>query len=122
MSGKNADFLSFIRGLPCCSCGAVSQVQAAHVRILPVKEELKGGTGKKPADFAAVPLCFSCHSTQHQKGERTFWANKRVEPIRYAPFLVGCFILYRLDLATQVAARETFHSLNVKHKDGWYDN
>jgi hypothetical protein len=43
--------------------------------------------GEKPADWASVPLCRSCHSEQHAGNERDFWALKGIDPIRVAAAL-----------------------------------
>lgn len=32
-----------------------------------------GGVSLKPSDYRTVPLCHSCHTRQHQVGERSFW-------------------------------------------------
>ena len=39
------------------------------------------GVGIKPADRYAVPLCVTCHATQHRVGELTFWSALRVDPL-----------------------------------------
>lgn len=31
--------------------------------------------GLKPSDDRVVPLCATCHHTQHTKGEPAFWAD-----------------------------------------------
>ena len=45
----------------------VGKIQAAHVRT-----GTDGGTGVKPSDFWAIPLCVSAHTIQHAIGERAF--------------------------------------------------
>ncbi|CAB4137821.1 Protein of unknown function DUF968 [uncultured Caudovirales phage] len=61
--------LEWIRSLPCCvglaSCGAF--IHAHHVR-----ECTGGGTGLKPPDRWAVPLCPAHHLELHQRGARTW--------------------------------------------------
>jgi hypothetical protein len=58
----------WIASLPCCSCGSLRDVVAAHLRI-----DTDGGTALKPSDWWTLPLCDACHHVQHQSGERTFW-------------------------------------------------
>jgi len=71
----------WVRGFACCGCGEmpgnkVNPIQAAHVRL-----GTSGGMGLTPADRWVVSLCMKCHlHTQHQKGERTFWARLGVDP------------------------------------------
>lgn len=66
--------LDWIKTLPCVRCGR-SPCDPAHVRI-----GTDGGTGLKPSDRYAVPLCRACHDIQH-KGEVTFWAELGADPV-----------------------------------------
>jgi len=66
---RDSKHLNFIRQLPCCYCLRGGS-QAAHIR-----KGTDGGMGIKPSDRFTVPLCFSCHHVQHQKGEITFWGD-----------------------------------------------
>ncbi len=43
------------------------QIEVAHVR-----SAANSGTGLKPGDFHAVPLCVECHRLQHQIGQPEF--------------------------------------------------
>jgi hypothetical protein len=40
--------------------------------------------GKKPSDFYTVPLCAFCHHRQHVIGERTFWEQLNLDPLKIA--------------------------------------
>src|SRR6516162_5539973 len=71
--------LAFVRRLPCVACGKAAPSEAAHVRT-----GTDGGTGMKPGDRYAVPLCAACHAKQHQIGELTFWSTLRIDPINVA--------------------------------------
>ena len=71
--------LAFVRLLPCVACGKAAPSDAAHVRT-----GTDGGTGMKPADRYAVPLCAGCHAKQHQVGELTFWSTLRIDPVNVA--------------------------------------
>jgi hypothetical protein len=73
---RAANHLAFIRQLECIACGARPPSQAAHVR-----SGTDGGTGKRPSDRFALPLCGSCHMKQHRTGELTFWGELNIDPI-----------------------------------------
>ena len=64
---ENPEHLAFIRGLPCCVVGCRNQSIAAHVR-----RGTDGGTGLKPSDRFAVPMCDDHHREQHSIGEAAF--------------------------------------------------
>ncbi len=89
---RRAQHLAFVRQLPCVACGYRAPSEAAHVRT-----GTDGGTGTKPSDRYAVPLCASrttilgeryfiegCHARQHRVGELTFWAVLQIDPLNVA--------------------------------------
>src|SRR5215831_15985701 len=78
--------LAFVRQLSCVACGRAAPSDAAHVRT-----GTDGGTGMKPGDRYAIPLCAACHAKQHRVGELTFWSTLRIDPVNG---LYGCG-LYR---------------------------
>lgn len=43
--------------------------------------------GRKPDDWATVPLCRRCHSEQHSGAEKEFWAVRGIDPLRVAAAL-----------------------------------
>jgi len=59
---------NFIRSHACSVCGSDVAIEVAHIRI-----GSGAGMGQKPNDWHAVSLCKDCHTSQHAKGERTFW-------------------------------------------------
>lgn len=69
--GENGAHLAWIRSLPCRvgsrACGSITH--AHHVRV-----GTGGGTGLKPPDRWAVPLCPRHHGEGHQTGWSTFEA------------------------------------------------
>lgn len=69
--------LRWLRGCVCAVSDAFCEgkIEAAHVRI-----RTDGGTGLKPSDCYAVPLCSTHHREQHGKGEVTFWAKRKLDP------------------------------------------
>lgn len=72
--------LAFVRDIGIClACGISGPTQAAHVR-----RGTDGGTGTKPSDKYAVPLCPECHVRQHRVGEVTFWGELGVDPLDVA--------------------------------------
>ena len=76
---KCVQHLVFVRQLPCVACGKAAPSEAAHVRT-----GTDGGTGMKPNDRYALPLCAACHGKQHRMGELTFWSALRVDPLNLA--------------------------------------
>jgi len=72
---RDKGHLSFIRQMPCLSCGRIGVSVPAHIRI-----QTDAAGARKPSDFYVVPLCGmprifnGCHEKQH-KAERTFWAD-----------------------------------------------
>jgi hypothetical protein len=77
---RAAQHLAFIRLLPCVACRCEGGgIEAAHVR-----SSGDGGTGMKPGDRFAVPLCAVCHAHQHRVGELSFWAALKIDPLNVA--------------------------------------
>ncbi len=54
-----------------------------------------GGTGLKPSDCYALPLCDRCHREAHQYGERTFAAQHRFEPLERMTVYLAEFLMAR---------------------------
>lgn len=78
-------FLAFVRRQPCCACSAPAPSQAAHLRMgNPEIGKRNVGIGERPSDRWATPLCASCHldapGSQHNVGERAFWALLNIDP------------------------------------------
>src|SRR5467141_3661148 len=78
-SRRRAQHLAFVRQLPCVACGKGAPSEAAHVRT-----GTDGGTGMKPGDRYAVPLCTACLAKQHRIGELSFWSRLRIDPLNVA--------------------------------------
>lgn len=58
----------FIRSFSCCVPGcAETPIQVAHIR-----SAANSGTGIKPHDSSAVPMCVAHHYRQHQIGQPAF--------------------------------------------------
>lgn len=75
---RDPKHLAFVRAQPCCVCGSVRMVEAAHVRMsCPNRGKSETGMQEKPDDKWTVSLCAYHHRTgiaaQHVLGERTFW-------------------------------------------------
>ena len=64
---RDRKHLDWLRELPCVKCGMKESV-GAHIR-----KYGDGGTGMKPSDDRAIPLCGVCHDFQHRCGELTFY-------------------------------------------------
>lgn len=77
-AGDCPKHLAWVRRLPCAVRGSDCQgpVHAHHVR-----DQSGGGTGLKPADRWAVPLCGGPghHGELHQNGARTFEAKYQID-------------------------------------------
>lgn len=75
----------WVRGFACASCGSITNIEAAHVRL-----GSHTALGRKPDDWRVVPLCagpyasadgtVGCHDLQHKVGEFTFWATISKDP------------------------------------------
>jgi hypothetical protein len=75
--GENAAHLKWIRKLPCAVHGpdCCGPVHAHHVR-----ENTGAGTGLKPADMWAVPLCGGGHHLEfHRIGAQSFAAKHGID-------------------------------------------
>jgi hypothetical protein len=81
------DHLAFIRTLPCLTCEAQqTPTEAAHIRYA----DPTSGMGRKSHDALVVPLCGDCHrgpGGQHSRGERQWWEEKGIDPVRVAAAL-----------------------------------
>jgi len=93
---EDPDFLDFLRGRRCCSCGAPPRVQAAHLRAAcPDRGKRETGMQEKPDDRWAVPLCSSCHldgpQALHRVGEERFFSRLAIDPFGLAERLYGEF-------------------------------
>lgn len=66
---RSPGHLKWIRGFECyaATTRCTSRIEAAHVRT-----GTDGGTGLKPSDCWAIPLCDHHHKQQHSMGERAF--------------------------------------------------
>lgn len=67
---------NFVRSHACSVCHATAPIEVAHVRL-----GSGAGISQKPHDWRTVSLCRDCHTEQHTKGERTFWAGRDVEAL-----------------------------------------
>ena len=56
---KDKKYLKWIKGQPCEICGKPGEPH--HIRLL----ALGSGVGKKPHDYATIPLCRECHQSCH---------------------------------------------------------
>ncbi len=70
-----AAHLAYVRSLPCCVPDCHQRpIHAHHVRTAAT-----AGTGMKPPDTDAVPLCYAHHDEHHRIGWRTFHARYGVD-------------------------------------------
>jgi len=86
--------LKAIRQLPCCICGTYQAIEAAHIRMASrAHGKDSPGSGEKPSDRWAIPLCAGHHrllpDAQHNIGEEAFWSKHRTDPFLLALCLFG---------------------------------
>lgn len=85
--GTDARHLAAVRRCPCLSCDNDPAGEAAHVRMTRAGKPI-AGTGNKPADRWALPLCRACHTAdkaaQHRVGEVAFWSALGLDPLAIA--------------------------------------
>ncbi len=67
---RDEQYLAWIRTQPCLTCDGGPDVE--HIEAHHVREKGKGGTGTKPSDYRAVPLCRDAHSGYHGTGRENF--------------------------------------------------
>ncbi len=85
--GREVDssYRDLIRQLPCLKCGMEPCGECAHVRENSAALGNYQATGKKPSDYASVPLCPDCHrndpESQHKIGEFHFWHLLGIRPL-----------------------------------------
>ena len=98
-------FLAFVRRQPCCACGAINPIQAAHIRMANIgigKRET--GIGEKASDRWVVPLCVGCHlgesDSLHRTGERAYWERIGLDPFRIASKLYADFLAVQVVKST----------------------
>jgi len=85
---KDANYLAWVRGLPCLVCGNNIETEAAHVKYSDSRAaKYSPGMAEKSDDHFAVPLCSKCHRSQHTMNEREWWVEKKIDPITTAAFL-----------------------------------
>jgi len=78
-------YLRHLRSLPCCICGDNISVEAAHLRIGSIGDGKRDtGTGEKPSDKWALPLCGRHHREQHSMNELVFWTRYGIDPFALA--------------------------------------
>lgn len=83
---RDPKFLSWLRKAPCLSCeiGCLVQVgrtEAAHVRrAYPEPGWRPVGGAEKPSDFRALPLCTTCHVSQHERDNHDWYAERGIYP------------------------------------------
>lgn len=74
---RDRKHLDWLRELPCVRCSSGGS-EASHIRLMS-----NSGTGLKPSDDRALPLCHRCHMASHS-GEKTFWGFKIDQAIELA--------------------------------------
>lgn len=57
-TSRDAQYLDWIRSLPCALCGHPSPSDPHHTA--------SGGVSKTGSDYSAIPVCRCCHNDIHQ--------------------------------------------------------
>lgn len=105
---KRADYLDFIRKLPCAVTGQHG-VEAAHVSFAsPLHGHFGRAKGTKAPDIFAVPLCTVEHRRQHNMNEREYWAEWAMSPHLLALALWAIYSMYEEQEATERATARIY--------------
>lgn len=72
-SWRSKPYLAHVRQFPCCVCG-YPDTEAHHIRF-----SHTAGTGHKPGDVWAIPLCPKHHREWHQNGQKSFLNKYRID-------------------------------------------
>ena len=83
---KSEKYLHFVRNQPCVICYELSS-EAHHVRF-----SNNSGTGIKPSDTWAIPLCHNHHVAIHVMGQKTFCAGHDIDIYRELFLIAKKFI------------------------------
>lgn len=88
---KQADYLAFIRKLPCLVSRS-QPAQAAHLSTANLAHGHAGrGKGQKASDRWALPLSQKWHDKQHSGNEIAFWRMQGIDPYECAKTLHGLY-------------------------------
>jgi hypothetical protein len=91
----------FVASFPCVVCGNNTQVQCCHIRSIPKV----GNVGKGIRDDRfCIPMCFTCHTLQHQIGELEFFEKYNINPILISMKLASISSCIKINQAKQEGA------------------
>lgn len=91
----------FVASFPCVVCGNDTQVQCCHIRSIPKLGNV--GKGIRDDKFC-IPMCFTCHSLQHQIGELEFFEKYNINPILISMKLASISPCNKINQAKQEGA------------------
>lgn len=91
----------FVASFPCVVCGNDTQVQACHIRSIPKVGNI--GKGIRDCRFL-IPMCFTCHSIQHNIGELKFFELYNINPILISMKLASISPCKKINQAKQEGA------------------
>lgn len=117
ITGSDADYQAWCRKERCVVCGQIDHHERGPCRGMVagnqyahVRRAGEAGTGFKPL-YAGVPMCASCHSLQHQKGETAAY---------------GAYLFSRDELSSMTqtepsveTAKQWFHMKRLEHIERW---
>lgn len=85
---QNYSHEQFVRSLGCVVCGDITSTEVAHVSYMDLRYGKFGrGKSQKEESVWVIPLCGQHHRLQHSIGERKFWSNVGIDPVRVAAAL-----------------------------------
>ena len=109
---------TFIRALPCVSCGKPAPSECAQVGM-------HAGLGLPPSDRYLVPLCGPatvwqdcCHSRKHYLGAARFWSELGIDPLDLAAQLWRVSGNVAAGLRAVMLARQAASRLRRVRRDG----
>ena len=91
----------FVASFPCVVCGNDSQVQCCHIRSIPKVGNV--GKGIRDDKFC-IPMCFTCHTQQHQIGELEFFEKYNINPILISMKIASISPCIKINQAKQEGA------------------
>jgi hypothetical protein len=97
-------FQKWVGGLQCLLCGDNTSVEVCHIRYGDLRAGKRAiGIGERSGDWA-IPLCGRHHREQHTRGERNWWAEKGVDPVKASAALQLAFRLSHPHMAEMILA------------------
>ena len=72
-----------VQNYPCYICNLEGRLNYNQIQFHHLQGKYRVGAMIRD-DSVGVPLCFTCHSIFHKRGERLYWEEKGIDPKVYA--------------------------------------